>query len=303
MLRKTAYLLAVWGEGDFEEIKKAARHESSTHAMTYKSDAMYLLQVAKANNFPYENTTPKWKQIRIENIQLGRRLNAVGNRFQSLSTLADTFIMDLGRINSLHETSVVKKSVMASLNCSRPLSRTKDLKALLADLDPEVQRQVMEIIDAEVVARSGRLAIPSEAQPIDLPPVASIPPAQVVVSSPTAQITSQVNVVGSDQADQVQVVKSVKRGGMNDLESRAEIRNLKGMAKLNFILNMDIPDDHKELTEAARNFVVSVLQPMRLCLTDHCQGNKSIMWEKVKNDKNDFSHSKFAKNHCAKKCA
>jgi hypothetical protein len=46
-LRKTGYLLAIWGKGELEQIMLSARHKTITSAQKYYQDAASLLEMAK----------------------------------------------------------------------------------------------------------------------------------------------------------------------------------------------------------------------------------------------------------------
>jgi hypothetical protein len=51
--RKNAYLLAIWGQGDMDDIKTSARHADQESADVYKRDATTLLEYAKKKfHFP-----------------------------------------------------------------------------------------------------------------------------------------------------------------------------------------------------------------------------------------------------------
>jgi hypothetical protein len=46
-LRKTGYILALWGEGELAKIMMSARHNSLNSAKRYFTDALSLLEIAK----------------------------------------------------------------------------------------------------------------------------------------------------------------------------------------------------------------------------------------------------------------
>jgi hypothetical protein len=75
--RKTAYLLAIWGGGQIDEIKTSARHADQASAEVYKRDAATLLEYAK-RNFPHQllEVTPKWKPVLVQSNQMARKLNS-----------------------------------------------------------------------------------------------------------------------------------------------------------------------------------------------------------------------------------
>jgi hypothetical protein len=73
-MRKTAYLMAVWGNGKFEVIMKSARHKDVFTAQKYARDAKHVLNVAKANGLNVESALP-WKAVLVESPQIFRGLN------------------------------------------------------------------------------------------------------------------------------------------------------------------------------------------------------------------------------------
>jgi hypothetical protein len=46
-LRKTGYLMALWGDAELEQVKLSARHKSTKSAEVYFSDAKTILNAAK----------------------------------------------------------------------------------------------------------------------------------------------------------------------------------------------------------------------------------------------------------------
>jgi len=71
-MRKTAYLFAVWGGGEFEIVRRSARHEDSKTAKQYEQDANYLLTASKSTGSDVASIVSKWKPVMIENAQMAR---------------------------------------------------------------------------------------------------------------------------------------------------------------------------------------------------------------------------------------
>jgi hypothetical protein len=55
-IRKTGYLLAIWGNGHFALIMQAARHKDVASALKYSKDAGALLKIANLNHFDVAGT-------------------------------------------------------------------------------------------------------------------------------------------------------------------------------------------------------------------------------------------------------
>jgi hypothetical protein len=46
MMRKTVYLLGIWGGGEWGELKTSACHKTNKHAATYRRDAKALMELS-----------------------------------------------------------------------------------------------------------------------------------------------------------------------------------------------------------------------------------------------------------------
>ena len=68
-LRKTAYLLAVWGDGKQHEIAWSARHVTEQNSCTYRRDAEILKKDARLQGNP-QNAVSGWKSCRC--VELGQ---------------------------------------------------------------------------------------------------------------------------------------------------------------------------------------------------------------------------------------
>ena len=92
-LRKTSYLLAVWGGANIADIMPSARHKSIKEAQGYQRDAQFQLEIAKVNGLELGGVVSKWRPNFCSNLQLGRQLNSkrriIGN---DLFGLADRYI-------------------------------------------------------------------------------------------------------------------------------------------------------------------------------------------------------------------
>jgi hypothetical protein len=87
-IRKTAYLFAIWGKGNFEEIKKGARHTSLKNSEKYSADAGTLLAIYKASKESFK-TFPEWRPIFLKELQIAQSINMSSRRFKSLSYSAE----------------------------------------------------------------------------------------------------------------------------------------------------------------------------------------------------------------------
>ena len=70
-LRKTAYLLAVWGGGSDTDIMLAARHSTEKDAAKYKQDASTLLELQRRKGLS-QGAISRWQPIRIIKFHLAQ---------------------------------------------------------------------------------------------------------------------------------------------------------------------------------------------------------------------------------------
>ena len=77
-----------------------------------------------------------------------------------------------------------------------------------------------------------------------------------------------------------------------DFENKDELKRLKGLPKLNFILSLHerIPEEIKTLTISSQNLLSKTLKPVKKCLDNHFKGNKE---EFLKCFGQLFAHSRF----------
>ena len=68
-LRKTGYVLAIWGGGCLDDIRVSARHKTIESAERYYRDASYLFFRAQRCHSSLLDLIPVWHSIMVENIQ------------------------------------------------------------------------------------------------------------------------------------------------------------------------------------------------------------------------------------------
>ena len=94
MLRKTAYLLALWGGGKFHHIMGSARHTTYPSARLYAKDALSLKELSNIYNH-HDNQVGKWQTIVASQLSQAARLNMQLSAFRlPLPKLAKTFVLD-----------------------------------------------------------------------------------------------------------------------------------------------------------------------------------------------------------------
>jgi hypothetical protein len=83
-LRKTAYLMAIWGKGELADIKNAARHSTLKNAEKYYQDARALYDIDQVGENLFQTIIPKWRSIRLMEVQIAQSLNKTSYRFKNL---------------------------------------------------------------------------------------------------------------------------------------------------------------------------------------------------------------------------
>jgi hypothetical protein len=73
---ENAYLLAIWGQGDMDDIKTSARHADQESADVYKRDATTLLEYAKKNFTSLSEVTPTSKPVLVQTYQMARLIKS-----------------------------------------------------------------------------------------------------------------------------------------------------------------------------------------------------------------------------------
>lgn len=77
--RKTAYLIGIWGKGEWAELKHSARHVTDRHSQTYRDDAAVMMMDSEILGCPNNSVSP-FKPIRRKPMSAGARqnMNSIG---------------------------------------------------------------------------------------------------------------------------------------------------------------------------------------------------------------------------------
>ena len=269
--RKTAYLLAIWGNGNIGDIMMGARHKTIAHSMTYQRDAKFLLAIAEKNGLklPVSN----WKPIFCKDLQLGRSINSASlENFTSLWCLSSDFVSKTLRISNGHPLFSVKFLIEEAIKYSSPTSTREKINEILSTMESTKAQELSGLV--EKYALEFKLKNQRENVP------------QVV-----GNVSNDV-VVDVEENRQRRV-----RGGENKLEIREKLRKMKtGIEKINCCLEIKamLMGESENLTEGARNFVHQCLNPIVHCFQNHFNGDKEGFVRKW----GAFSHSTFKKKCC-----
>jgi hypothetical protein len=267
--RKTAYLLATWGGGAEGEIILSARHKSIQTALPYKRSNAALLKIAEANMLA-TSVVSKWKPAYCADLQMASSLNIRQHHHKfTLFTLADTFVTNHLMIPSDHVRHTIPIVFQAAVDHQQASNVRDSIKAIMGALEPGMASQLESLIEQYALEKRNQMVIP---------PTGSAQPGILAD-----------NDIGPPPA------KKSKRGGSNDLVKRHEIRLLKTIGeKLDLLLQIEIPEESSEMTEAARNWVQQQCRPVLNCLSKHFLNDKEKFFDKW----TKFNLSTFKKKCC-----
>lgn len=129
-LRKTAWLIGVWGGGSDVDLAAASRHRTLAQAPRYKMDASAMREVAINVGDPMALSAPRWRAIYVRSLQTCAGL-AHGTE-QSLPSLAENFMESLITNRFISRRNALNWSILA---CAILKSKT----------GTEVDRRIMEL--------------------------------------------------------------------------------------------------------------------------------------------------------------
>lgn len=67
-MRKTGYLLGVWGNGSESDIMTSARHSTVKHSVAYRRDAEIMKQIALDNELDISEVCGKFRPIFVSSL-------------------------------------------------------------------------------------------------------------------------------------------------------------------------------------------------------------------------------------------
>lgn len=260
MWRKTAYLLGIWGNGDWADLKQSARHKTDTEAEKYAKDAKSLMQLHEIFRDPM-NRVGKWRSIVCEAPSQAARMAATGSDAQGmpLHQLAEEFVTNsLGCPPGHAHRSNQYELLQLSLNYTCQPNLEEEIATITQNyhVDPLAVRAMQSVYDRYFLEERQRLIANWQRQ--NTQSAAAAAPAVSV-----AQFT-------------VAVSNKRKRGGDNDLQGRHKIAKLQTVReKVEAIrqLGEQLPENTSDLTEAARTYNRRAIKPILGCLKNHCNND------------------------------
>ena len=250
--RKTGYLFAHWGGASMETTMASARHMNSQTAMVYKQDCETQLHMAEGHDPKAKFQVPRFKMSIIENELSGRRLNESSlKHFRSLYQLSQTFIDQIGIFEEHRRRNAPHFVLEEAVSHRGPTDLDEDLQNLLKNSVPNNVAEEINHIFVQLIQREKRRV-------------------RTEMESSAAETLVSLDGSTSTQVPTAIPPQTNKRGGQNDLPLRFELKK-KGMGAIELLLQIDseIPDDLESLTNGARTFYFTVLNPVLSCLRHH----------------------------------
>ena len=259
VFRKTGYLFAVFGGGQFDVIRVAARHTNSACAMLYHKDALTMKAIKEsAETQNLDNNVPTWRSSYIE---ITATVTLIQQKAYNLSLhdVAEKFIIATNATPSVDCT--IHNFVKRLYSYHPGLSAEKQLCGLIRDLPASTQHKILRLFQAKPRERR---TINDEHQSGNL--------------NVDNSITNANNYCDHDSDTGRHIGTYKRKAGNNDLDGRKKLKQMKDARhKLEALLTLhteavsELTD--KRLTESARIFYHNTLQPIYNCFSNHCNSD------------------------------
>jgi hypothetical protein len=260
MFRKTAYLLGIWGKGEWGELMESARHTTDRHAKTYRKDALAKKVLADTYQDP-ENNVSDWKPVHSGEVEQSAYINLPSTAFNlQLATVAEQFVKGTLGFKDGHPFQHSQVTLLEAAHKYTPSPSVEDeLKHFAEDelhLQGEAKEKFFNFFQRAVCQKFKEWRDASDLSAF------SAAEQQLVAIDDTPQLPSQST--------------KRKRGGENDLPGYKEVANMKfGQSKVRKIIELNalVPAQMEELTQGAKTFVIRTSKPVAGCLKNHCNNN------------------------------
>jgi hypothetical protein len=309
-LRKTGFLLGVWGGAVLVDLMNSARHKTISNAKRYIADSSCLLEVAKADHPVLAGLVPQFKSIFVQETQMARNL---GGRRRTkaglpLHALANDWICsfipnssDRSWKNLLELVSLRPKILTLE---DRIMSLIKEVSD--ADWKTEITIFLNEWKTSMLLNQAARvdtddLDVEMETNPlirlVDGSTIPYLPDLPTSENVETLQIGSEEKRETAPSIPQPSKNRKKRSSGIGlSLTAIENLRKLKGVHKLDMIIQLH--QEYEEigsrelLNNSCRSLVNETILPVMHCYKNHCGENKKLFLAKWDNFKH---HSKFNK--------
>ena len=269
VFRKTGYLFAAWGDADFDTARKSARHKNYATAQLYMEDAIGLLQSSENSDPNAKYQVPRFKMAIAINERAHQQIvDQESTRFRTIPNEAAEFM----KMHGLHNHRLSKSPKFLSEKVCQFQPKRGNIEQITEILKQHLPQQIAHTLQHKITQ-----AILEEARNI--------------------QDRDNEVMAPSTSEEQPPGARRRKRGGDEDLEDRKKVKKLRGIAILNLLLqiNETKPENTNELTNAARVWVLTSLNPVMQCLENHFGGEKSAFLSKWNLSNGIYN---FGKKYC-----
>ena len=302
VFRKTGYLFAVWGPGEFVLIKEGARHATDAVAMKYFNDAktMYDVRVQPDGKYDPDNDVPKWRSMYIVNTEANQLLvNSSTTTFSNLVEVAEHFLQKMGIAFPLSKTNITPYLDILHAECEacdetrfrsviEPLPSAQQREALhlftgvktkLSTAEKELEEIKRGLVSEGTVEVSMNSQVESTPNKKGLVSEGSVEARGTSQGESTPNSTSQGSTSSlSPSNNKKSTVLYKRKVGDNDLLSRRSLKDEKDMSKKLcklLALHDEAAMNSTSLTENARSYYNNVLKPIQRCYVNHCESDSS----------------------------
>lgn len=215
-------MLAVWGDGKFENIMQSARHKDIAVAKAYELDAAFLLESARMNGLPLP-TVSSWKPIYVESLQLGRSLNErTAKNMTSLYLMSKHFLEELCGVDPKSVNYSVSQILDLALEYQPGLTDKEKLhNSLLEISDEATASKLWTLINDYVcgkIIESQQTNCSLITDTLDNETISEKQPNSTIDES--YPIKERVEAIATSQESQIQKTKRKRASGSVELQAR-----------------------------------------------------------------------------------
>ena len=258
MFRKTAYLLGIWGGGEWSELKASACHRSDENAKIYRKDARAKKLLAEVHQDP-DNAVSKWKPVYACDLAQSSYMNLQSTAFgMQVQALAEDFVKKTLGFRDGHPCQRSQIVLVEAAHKYVAMPSVEDELEKFAEeqlhLEGDLKAKFFEFFQRSVQEKYKQWRDSTEFS-------ASSAPASA--SSPEVAVTPDIPEEPS---------KKRKRGGVNSLDGYLQVASLPfGPQKVQKIRHFhdSAPSNLEELTMGAKTFICRTAKPMVACLVNH----------------------------------
>ena len=253
--QKTAYLLGIWGKGEWPDLKYSARHLSDRHSQTYRQDANVLMHDSEILGCP-DNAVSKWWPIRRERASSGARQNFnLAARGLGITGVASEWVAKSLNFPPSHPYANTQSVLVKAAHEYRRagVATASEFASSVLGLSGEKMDQFLLWIQAFVGKDRQEQEKVRQGEGEMHEPIATNSPAQPI-----------------------EPPKKKRKVGTEGLEGYLQVKEMPfGQEKVRRIVEIcaTAPKNTAELKEGPKTFLYRTARPVKLCLDKHHNGD------------------------------